>query len=439
MESKKFYQTTKFRIAAGATGFLLAYILLARLDGIWFDLWDIVILLVALPFWIFFFAQFILPVRRFADRMRIFEHLQLYALGAHGPAVIVENGIIRQREGEQRRRGPGIIWLDTASAAVLRTPTFFTRTVGPGVVFNHHHEYIAATVDLHNQTQTMGPRDTEDNDDPFKAAKDHPDYGDIQKRRWETSAMTRDGIEIVASISINFGINSPPDSYKNPQTPFGYSDQNVYNFVRNNVTSEIIGRMVVDIWREYVRRFKLSQLFEAPETDTTKTVLQTIIGMVNARLGYTKVNEMDEFGRLTKREVDSLEYLQIQAMGVKVNASFRRLWFEPDVEQKLIGAWTTNWLKSAEKEHDQVERQRALRMRMGHESALQEFANSASQEIGVQFPHNRSEALELLLHGTLRGSLRSATLQRRMTSEANELSDLIQWLRENSGGGDVVG
>jgi hypothetical protein len=351
----------------------------------------------------------------------------------------VENGQIRQREGEQRRRGPGIIWLDTASAAVLRTPTSFTRTVGPGVVFNHYHEYIAATVDLHSQTQSMGPKDTDDKDDPFKADKENPEFDEIQKRRWETGAMTRDGIEIVASITLNFGINLPLDSYKNPLTPFGYSEQNVYNFVRNNVTSEIIGRMVVDIWREYVRRFKLSQLFESPERDSTKTVLQTIINMVNDRLGKAKVNEMDEFGRLTKREVDSLEYHQIQAMGIKVTANFRRLWFAPDVEQKLISAWTSNWLKSAEKEHDQVERQRALRMRMGQEGALLEFAQSASQEIGVQFPHNRSEALELLMHGTLRGSLRNATLQRRMTSEANELSDLIQWLRENPGDGNVVG
>ena len=439
MEPKKFYQTTTFRLAAGVTGFLIAYILLARLDGIWYSLWDIVILLIALPFWLFFFAQFILPVKKFSDRIRIFEHLQLYALGSHGPAVIVENGQIRQREGEQRRRGPGIIWLDTASAAVLRTPTFFTRTVGPGIVFNHHHEYIAATIDLHGQTQAMGPNDADDTDDPFKASKDNPEYEEIQKRRWETSAMTRDGIEIVASISLNFGMNSPAETFKDPRTPFGYSDQNIYNFVVKNVTSEIIGRMVVDIWREYVRRFKLSQLFETPEVESNKTILQTLMAMVNARLGSAKVNEMDEFGRMTMREVDSLEYHQIQAMGIKVSANFRRLWFDPDVEQKLISAWTTNWLKSAEKEHDQVERQRTLRTRMGYEGALLEFAKSASQEIGVQFPHSKPDALELLLHGILRGSLRNAALQRRMTSEANELSDLIQWLRENAGGENVVG
>ncbi len=105
--------------------------------------------------------------------------------------------------------GPGIIWLDTASAAVLRTPTFFTRTVGPGIVFNHHHEYIAATVDLHGQNQTMGPRDTDDKDDPFRADKDNPDYDEIQKRRWETSAMTRDGIEIVTSIGVKFWYQQP--------------------------------------------------------------------------------------------------------------------------------------------------------------------------------------------------------------------------------------
>ena len=439
MEPKKFYQTTSFRLAAGVTGFLIAYIILSRYEGVWFNIWDIVLFMVAMPFWLFFFAQFILPVRKFSDRMRIFEHLQVYALKSHGPAIIVENGQIRQREGEQRRSGPGIIWLDSASAAVLRTPTVFTRTVGPGIVFTHNREYIAATVDLHGQTQSLGPTDSDEKGDPFKATREDPDYEEIQKRRWETSAMTRDGIEVVASITINFAINSPAESFKDPRTPFGYSDQNVYNFVRNNATSEILGRMVVDIWREYIRRFKLSQLFETPEGDQAKTIWQTIISMVNARLGSAKVNEMDEYGRLTMREVDSLEYHQIQSMGVKVTANFRRLWFAPDVEQKLISAWTSNWLKSAEKEHDQVERQRTLRTRMGQEGAMLEFANSASQEIGVQFPHNKPDALELLLHGVLRGCLRNAALQRRMTSEANELSDLIQWVRENTGGSDAVG
>ena len=153
------------------TGFLLAYIILARLEGIWFNLWDIVILLIAMPFWLFFFAQFILPVRKFTDRVRIFEHLQLYAIAG---CMVRRSSSKTDRSARGKAssagHGPGIIWLDTASAAVLRTPTFFTRTVGPGIVFNHHHEYIAATVDLHGQTQSMGPSDTDDKDDPFKAS-----------------------------------------------------------------------------------------------------------------------------------------------------------------------------------------------------------------------------------------------------------------------------
>jgi hypothetical protein len=409
--------------------FLVVYIILARLDQIWFDKWDVVLFCLTTPFWLFFFAQFVLPVRKLEDRFRIFERLLLYITGQHGPAIFIENGIIRANEAEKERKGSGVIWLDTGSAAVLRTPVSFTRTVGPGAVFTKRNEYVAQAVDLHELNIVLG---MQDNDDPFGIAKEDPNYNEVQARRWETSAMTRDGIEVVATIYVAFFITPEPGSNNYPTTPFGYSANNVFKYVVSNTSNTIITRMVVDVWREYLRKFRFNQLFEQLPNENL-TLLQKINQMVNARLSNPQVNDLDEFGRETARLMDSIEYQRMQDMGITGSIVIRRLSFPPEIEQKLVQQWTANWLKNAQKERDQIERQRTVTMRVGQDKALKEFAEYASQEIGDITPTNHSEALEMMVHSTLRGILRNTTLQRRMTSEQHDLSDIIQWLREKAG------
>src|SRR5574342_225266 len=76
---------------------------------------------ILLLIWTAFFAQFVLPVRTAVDRQRIVERLLTYLSGSHGPTLFIENGVIKEHSGERNKRGPGVVWLDTASAAVTRT------------------------------------------------------------------------------------------------------------------------------------------------------------------------------------------------------------------------------------------------------------------------------------------------------------------------------
>jgi hypothetical protein len=429
MEKLSFLKRPWARIFLMFLVFLVFYFLLARLTKIWFDMWDVALFCATLPLWLFFFSQFFLPVQKLEDRFRIFERLILYITSQHGSAIFIENGIVRSNEAEKERKGTGVIWLDTGSAAVLRTPVAFTRTVGPGAVFTKRNEYVAQAVDLHELNVMLG---LQDNDDPFGITKENPNYNEVQARRWETSAMTRDGIEVIATIYVAFNLLPDPGSSDNPATPFGYSERNVFKYVVSNTSNTIITRMVVDVWREYLRKFRFNQLFEQLP-DEKLTLMQKINQMVNARLNNPQVNDLDEFGRETAQLTNSIEFQRMREMGITGSIVIRRLLFPPEIEQKLVTQWTANWLKNAQKERDQIERQRTVCMREGQEKALKEFAEYASQEIGEVTPSNHSEALEMMVHSTLRGILHNTTLQRRMTSEPHDMSDIIQWLREKAG------
>lgn len=265
---------------------------------------DFILFLVGLQVWRAFFAQFVLPVNNFRDRQKIFD--RVYSrFGARGPAIFVRDGQPVERPGEKERSGPGVVWLDSASAAVTRTATAFKQTIGPGVHFTEAKEYLAGSVDLHKQVQKLGPWENESvfasepdqNADPARIEA----YKQTQKRRLEVSAWTRDGVEVVPNISVVFQIDADPAVGDVPGSHFADLDPFLKDKTRkpedNPVFRAIAGeavnpraltegtrhvawnqlpaRIAVDLWREYLAKFTLGKLFEADETLTEETYPQT--------------------------------------------------------------------------------------------------------------------------------------------------------------------
>ncbi|MDQ2692692.1 MAG: SPFH domain-containing protein [Chloroflexota bacterium] len=260
----------------------------ANLLEIFFDLACVFPLLLLL--WMAFFAQFVLPVRTFGDRRRIFNRLISYLFGSHGPALFIENGQIKEHHGERLKKGPGVLWLDSASAAVTRTAVSIRQTVGPGVHFTDSFEYIAGTVDLHNQSLVIGPKES---DRPFEEKKEdqlQEEWDQVQDRRKQVSALTRDGIEVIPNISVSFRVKTGFPKEGQPGSRFGYrtgvrrsdklkerEDQEaiqrailgeginptaVLDSPRRRVAwNELPGSLAVDVWREYAAKFTLDQLF----------------------------------------------------------------------------------------------------------------------------------------------------------------------------------
>jgi hypothetical protein len=244
-----------------------------------------------LLFWMAFFAQFVLPVRTFSDRRKIFERLITYLFGGHGPALFVENGTIKEHHGERLKQGPGVLWLDSASAAVTRTAVAIRQTIGPGVHFIRHGEFIAGTVDLHIQSQLIGPKETDKPFGPKKDEQPQEEWDQVQDRRKQVSALTRDGIEVIPNISISFRVNTGFPKGKQPGSRFGYrtgfrrsdrlNEKTDKEAIRRAILAEGINpnavpdsprrrvawnelpaALAVDVWREYAAKFTRDQLFE---------------------------------------------------------------------------------------------------------------------------------------------------------------------------------
>lgn len=251
--------------------------------------------------WLAFFAQFVLPVQTFRNRQKIFNRLITYLLGRHGPALFVENGIVKEHSGERLKKGPGVVWLDSASAAVTRTATEIKQTIGPGVHFIDKGEFIAGIVDLHIQTHSINFKD---NENPFaeKTEDQNPEktkdqnsekHRQVQDRRKMVGALTRDGIEVIPNISVTFRVNTGFPKEGEPGSRFGYRTGETREAKENEkkdkeaIFQAIIGQgvridlnapnesarkrlawnelplsLATDVWREYAAKFTLDQFFD---------------------------------------------------------------------------------------------------------------------------------------------------------------------------------
>jgi regulator of protease activity HflC (stomatin/prohibitin superfamily) len=413
--------------------FLLEFLIEDKAQGLSRLFIDFGLFIAGLILWTVFFSQFILPVRTLGDRLAIFDRLMAYFSGFHGPAIFIENGNIRARQDEREKRGPGVLWLDQASAAMLRTATRFTRTIGPGVHFTKAKEYIAATVNLHTLTQTIGPND---NENPFTVAKEDENYQRIQDSGMETRALTRDGIPVIAQISVTFCIEAQPGE---GNSIYGYNQENVRKVITESmvqgvktdqpVWSPLPAKMAVEIWREYLSRFRLNQLFQSPPGET-RTNLQIISELVKNRLGQDVVNYVDEFGDFTGRTISSREHKILADMGVKVlGVNIKRVIFQEKIEQEIAKSWNSLWAKTVKKEKEQIEQEHRVREEKGQMDAQIEFANIMTSEIRMP-PRNKRDAVYLLTHGISQSVIRNLGLMKKISrNDTSALTGLARWLK----------
>jgi hypothetical protein len=403
---------------------------------------------------IYFFSQFVLPIQNQKDRREIYSRVSNFESGRRGPALFVKNGRVITHEGELDKRGPGVIVLDTASALVLRTDTEIKDTVGPGIkftkVYRHNnevqHEYIAGSVDLRTQWQFIGPLAS---DQSFLASTPPKTDKNIQVRAQQTSGLTRDGFEISPTISIKFGIKRPFD--KQPDES-GVISQ--YGFdpvaVRNAITREVVmlnandnkqtrmewnrlpAHLVVNLWREYIRKFKLSDLF----TNSGVSGLQTIEDMINKRVGLPNVVALDDTGLPTGEWTESLEYRQLESRGLEITeVRIHNVLLDQAIESSMIESWSAEWLTLAKKEEALLKEKEALIETAAREEASKKFALIASEKIGNKptMPQQTPfKTLQLLIEPLRDFIIKESSANNDMEKELRKLDEIWKWLLENN-------
>ncbi len=400
---------------------------------------------------IYFFSQFVLPIQNPKHRQEIYTRVNNFETGTRGPAFFIKNGRIIMHKGEAEKRGMGVMVLDTASAAVLRTDTEIKDTAGPGVKFISDKEYIAGSVDLRAQWQFIGPLAT---DRPF----DNPvpgnpkEFNEVQNRRLQTSGLTRDGFEVCPRISIKFSVKRPA---KKLPTESGVISQ--YGFdefsARNAITREVLelnsdnskarmewnklpAHLVVNVWREYIRKFKLDELF----TSNGESGLHIIEERINRRVKKLRFEGMDETGKDNNIWQESLEYKQLQSRGLEItDVRIHNVFFDADIEKQNIERWSTEWLKLAKKDEQALKEKETLIETVAREEASKRFAITASKPFSGKLtaPQNSFKTLQLLIQPLREFILSESAPGSDMEKELPKLDEIWKWLLDNSVNIDV--
>jgi len=406
---------------------------------------------------IYFFSQFVLPIQNPKYRQEIYQRVRNFEGGNRGPAMFVKNGRVIMHEGESKKRGPGVIVLDTASALVLRTDTEIKDTAGPGVKFTRVHkynnqvysEYVAGSVDLRAQWEFIGPLVTDQpflNPMPVTAPKE---FNDMHNRRQQTNGLTRDGFEISPTISIKFSIRRPEEkavSEGGVKSQYGYDA----DAVRNAITREAIqlgksdnskvrmdwnklpSHLVVNIWREYIRKFKLGDLFTA----NGESGLQVIEEMINKRVRQAKVEDLDDTGAQTGAWVESLEYRQLQSRGLEImEVRIHNVLFDQNMEEDIIKQWSAEWMKTAKQEESYLNEREALIETASRTEGDKSFARIASKQFGgkpTAPQQNPFKTLQLLIQPLREFIVNESSANSEMDKELRKLDEIWKWILDNS-------
>lgn len=390
---------------------------------------------------IYFYSQFVLPIQNQKHRQEIYNRVKIFDQGKRGPTLFVKNGKVIMHEGENEKRGPGLIVLDTASALVLSTDSEIKDTAGPGIKFTKPNEHVAGSVDLRAQLQFIGPLP----DDQFNS-----DAPKARARHEATSGLTRDGFAVTPSISIKFSIKKPLDrnipTESNVVSGYGYDETAVRNAITREVVSldakgnstrmewnKLPAHLVVNLWREYIRKFKLSDLFAmgAPENS-----LQMIETMINKRMKNPEVIELDDTGARTSNMQPSLEFQQLQERGLEImEVHINNILFDNTLEDKIIEQWRADWQANAQSEEKQLIELESLIDTYAREDAGKKFANISTSHYASKVPSSRNPfvALQLLI-SPIKEELVSGNYEHSEVGDTvRKLESVWKWVMDNSG------
>lgn len=401
MDAAPFYRKPWFGTLAGAVLFGLAYAwasnssLLARsaITLVFDALIFVVSLLVALAL----ASQYVLPVRTANERWQALSRLVAFVLRQLGPISTVENGRLGPIRGEGRA-GAGVLFVDPASAAVLRTPTRFTRAVGPGLTFTAPGERVAEAIDVRRQVRSLqgqrpGPGD------PVDAVS--------------AMALTRDGIPISADLSVTFlldpGHNLPPREGRSAQLPpyevnLQAAERAAYGHAYGDGDHEDLPwtelplRLVIDLWREEVKRHRLDELLD--DSLGVPSPVHRMQDSLQARLAPAASSASER----PAAPPPTREQQVLAARGIRVlSVSLGNLYLPERVQEQRMERWREAWA-SRPPDRKEVEDRSAGISTSEADPAWQDLMHS----LGASLAAGESPGLESTLQHILSDAARLA-------------------------------
>lgn len=360
-------------------------------------------------------SQFLLPVSTIRERWKAFLRLLEYAAGNRGPVMFIRAGEAVESHGERRRRGAGVLLIDHASAAVLRTPTRFTRSVGPGVVFTERGETLAQALDLRIQLRTLHGQP------PGPSSEGNP-----------TLAMTEDGIPVSADISVTFmldpGHDVAPRSGQFPHAPpYEFNPRSAERAVYGEAQrggqptpwEELPLLIAVDRFREEVETWQMEDLLRTRPNQPP--ALRTISERIASRLVRTRSEASSGQDRSPASEV--LTERGIRVLDVQVS----NLQLPQEIRLEHMRRWREEWLNGLEVSLQHA-RQQASELREqgaqeGREFLLEGLTHSLRRELGSGREPGPGGALAVIMADALE-MLHDPTLEPTASEIRTELQRL---------------
>ena len=335
-------------------------------------------------------SQFLLPVKSIQERTKIFHRLLGFFLGEKGPVIFVRDGKSIATHAEKDRKGPGVLLSDHASAAVLRTNTRFTRSVGPGqVVFTTPGERPAEELDLRQQERT--------------ALGEPPATGSSAELSAVNSlAVTLDGIPLAAKLSVRFllqrefplqpGIIPDPPPYHTQEVAI---QKAVFGRVHDGESgipwSEIPMRLVVEIWRDLVKQKPLEAFI------STRRPVGQMLREIEETMFARLTGDPSTHGDQGSPEASLLSERGIHVLGVEIS----ELSLPQDIQSDRLRDWFSNWAGPIQRELSEAEEQERYARKEGEAQASAELAESLTgslrQELAWEKSLNQKDTLLLLL------------------------------------------
>ena len=366
---------------------------------------DFVIFLIIFIIFLFFYSQFIFPINKLSERWQAFNHTVLFLLHRHGPIVKIQGGEIKTNEENIKKNSPGCIWLDSASGAVLKKTTHFTRSIGPGITFSEKYEEIAETVDLRLQRQTVGP---EANENPFfPKQKNEKEFAYLERinRGNQTRSLTQDGIEVIPSFSIIYKIDSKAGE---GNSPFGYNPLAVQRailgkIIRSNSVPEkfnnpaswshLPGDLLIDVWRKLTPKFTFKEFISNSQNST-----EIILNYMRACLTQCNVEEIQLNNEKARLVRESREFNILASRGIKViEIHLQQIWYPPPIEAAIIDQWQKNHQVDSSVANQLTDEIRKKATEDGKKSAQDDLVHLICDSIEQIGPENEI-TLQILAH-----------------------------------------
>ena len=389
-------------------------------------------------FWMLVFAHFVLPLRHPSEALDIAVEMLKVLLGRRPAAVFIKDGEPISGNPDQATR---LLLLESASAAVLHNESAYTRAIGPGFSIGRGNEVIAGALDLRKQRRSLGPLPEEDPFAPQGRDESQVAFQTRQHRRSQTSALTHDDVEVAARIEAELRVEGRESQ---GGSAFGFQADAAWRAIAHEgiaaqAPSDARSRqlswdwlpvhLAADLWREYLRKFTITDLFE--QTREKQTTLEFIENYMNLRLQEAIVPELDERGAATGRQYSSPEHQLLRSRGLRVlKVKIREVHLEREqAEEQRVAEWAAAWeQRGKNKGLSQAGRAAQARkaaaisvVRSASSTLYQRLLKTDGREVP---PPDEKETLEFLLGGVIEAA-----------GSNQKLRDLARQLKGNNGTG----